>query len=292
MKKYALIANPHSKSSGGWDASKDRIIETLDPDVYLLTRPVHEIVAEIAAKGHRPVIAVGGDGTISCIADAILTHAPELILGVIPAGTLNHFAKDAGIPQDIEGAIECIQAAHTRQVDVGLVNERHFINNSSVGIYPLLVLNRENFQKAGHTKWIAFIRAAIKLAYTYRSSTILFGTGESSKRVSSIFIGNNRYVLEGIGLGGRQRLDESILTILMIAPLSLFKLVVLSLRAIRGNVLSDRAVNMVGVTSCQVSGKKKSLLVSFDGEIARMRSPLTYSIKPKALRVICSTKSI
>jgi diacylglycerol kinase family enzyme len=288
MKKYALIANPHSRSSCGWDTVKESILEKLDPEVFLLTRPIDEIVTEIVGREFKTVLVVGGDGTISCVVDALLRISPELVVGVIPAGTLNHFSKDAHIPQDTERAIQCILDGHTTHVDVGLVNERHFINNSSVGIYPLLVLNREIYQKAGHTKWVALLRASAKLAYSYRSSTILFGTGKSSKKISSVFIGNNRYVLEGTGLGGRTALTEATLTVLMISPLSIFGLLLLSLRALRGAGITDRSVNIIGVQTCEISGKKRSLLVSYDGEITRMQSPLTYSIKPKALRLIVS----
>jgi diacylglycerol kinase family enzyme len=77
-------------------------------------------------------------------------------LGILPLGTLNHFAQDLDIPSDIEGAVDVISAACARQVDVAEVNGHVFINNSSIGIYPFLVLNRERRRRnEGRAKWIA-----------------------------------------------------------------------------------------------------------------------------------------
>ena len=80
------------------------------------------------------VVAAGGDGTINAVAAAIVDA--DKALGVLPFGTMNHFAKDLNIPLDFDGAIETIVAGHVTRVDVGDVNGRIFVNNSSLGLYP------------------------------------------------------------------------------------------------------------------------------------------------------------
>ena len=83
------------------------------------------------------IVAGGGDGTVSAVAAALVDT--EVALGVLPLGTLNHFAKDLGLPLDLGGAVRVIAAGQTQRIDVGEVNGRVFINNSSLGLYPEMV---------------------------------------------------------------------------------------------------------------------------------------------------------
>ena len=92
-------------------------------------------LAQQAAKGDADtVVAGGGDGTISSVAAALI--GKDKRLGILPFGTMNHFAKDLFIPLELEGAIGTIVAGHETKVDVGEVNGEIFINNSSLGLYP------------------------------------------------------------------------------------------------------------------------------------------------------------
>ena len=86
-------------------------------------------------------MAAGGDGTINSVASAVV--GSEKSLGVLPFGTMNHFAKDLHIPLDLEGAVNTIVAGHKTKVDVGEVNGRIFLNNSSLGLYPSIVRERQ-----------------------------------------------------------------------------------------------------------------------------------------------------
>src|SRR5665213_1862239 len=104
------------------------------------------------------VVAAGGDGTVNGVASVLLNT--DAVLGVIPLGTLNHFAKDLGIPLGLEEAVANLVTGRTIKVDVGEVNGRPFLNNSSLGLYPSLVRQREETQKRGHNKWLAFIAAS------------------------------------------------------------------------------------------------------------------------------------
>ena len=100
------------------------------------------------------VVAAGGDGTVSTVAAAAVRH--DVALGVLPLGTLNHFARDAGVPLDLDRAVEALARRETTMVDVGEVNGRLFVNNASLGAYPALVWEREIERRRGRGKWAGF----------------------------------------------------------------------------------------------------------------------------------------
>ena len=122
------------------------------------------------SHGAAAVVAGGGDGTVSSVASVLVgSNTP---LGVLPLGTLNHFAKDVRIPLDLEGAVATVVAGHVTGVDVGEVNGRTFINNASIGVYPDIVVEREKLRKQGYRKWIAFALATARILRRYRGLVV------------------------------------------------------------------------------------------------------------------------
>ena len=149
------------------------------------------------------IVAGGGDGTLNAVASALVDT--DKTLGILPLGTLNHFAKDLKIPLDLEGAARTIIANHVVKVDVGEVNGRIFLNNSSLGLYPHLVLEREQKQRLGHGKWPAFVWAAFSVMrrYPFLDVRLKVDGREISSRTPFVFIGNNEYEMENFNIGGR-----------------------------------------------------------------------------------------
>ena len=124
-----------------------------------------------AASAHAAiVVAAGGDGTVSSVAAGGLDSPAAL--GILPLGTLNHFAKDLRLPLDLPEAVGVIAAAHIGTVDVGTVNDRVFINNSSIGVYPDIVQEREALRRQGHRKWPAMAIATLRVLRHYRGMTV------------------------------------------------------------------------------------------------------------------------
>jgi len=107
--------------------------------------------AQEAAREHRVLVAAGGDGTVSAVA-AVAADAGA-VFGVIPLGTLNHFAKDAGIPLDLQAAVDAIAAGRVDPIDIAMANGRAFVNNVSAGFYARAVRERQIEQRHGHAKW-------------------------------------------------------------------------------------------------------------------------------------------
>jgi diacylglycerol kinase family enzyme len=149
--------------------------------------------AEVAeAKGVDALVAAGGDGTVGTAAAAVAdTGFP---LGVLPMGTLNHFARDAGIPLDLKEAAAAIAAGRTRRVDAAEVNGHLFVNNSAVGLYPMLVRNRDAQQRQlGRTKRRAMLVASARALWRFSSRrlTLRFAGMKAPVETPLLFVGNN-----------------------------------------------------------------------------------------------------
>jgi diacylglycerol kinase family enzyme len=246
-----------------------------------------EIVRGAVADGASAVVAGGGDGTINAVASALAgTSVP---LGVLALGTLNHFAKDAGIPLDLEPAVQTIADGHVVRVDVGEVNGRIFLNNSSIGIYPDLVVERESLRKNGHAKWAALAIAATRLVRRYRGVTVRITTGNVGRtlRTPFLFVGNNEYAVDGVGLGGRTSLSRGELSAYVAPRLHGRDLPRLLVLALIGRATNTRSLERLIMQRLDVETPGiHRLRVSLDGEVTVMTPPLRYQIRPGALSVI------
>lgn len=160
-------------------------------------------------SGASIVVACGGDGTVSAVASCLVDS--DVAMGVVPMGTLNHFAKDLGIPLGEDEAIANIGNGRLTEVDVGEVNGRTFINNSSLGLYPDIVREREKRQRRlGRGKWRALLEASIAAARRYPVVSVHIEIEGSvhERRTPFVFVGNNRYTMEGFEIGARRAIDR------------------------------------------------------------------------------------
>ncbi len=292
MPKIAIIANTCARSNTGWTLCEEIIRARPYIEVYTLGEaPLPDLVKKAWGHGCQTIVAAGGDGTISGVAHALLTLDLPAKLGVLPIGTLNHFAKDLGIPLDPASALEVIEQGHSIFIDVGRVNDRHFINNSSVGIYPYLVKARTELEKKGFSKWVAFLRVLGSILFRRFSFTVHFGKGNAvvEKKTASIFIGNNKYSFTGSRVGTRANLTEGILYVSILQTIHTLQIAVLIWKALWGTALEDSVINTTGLRSCTIRSKNKKILVSRDGEIEYMHTPLHYTLIPRALKVIIPT---
>jgi diacylglycerol kinase family enzyme len=240
------------------------------------------------AAGVDALVAAGGDGTIGTAAAAVAGTA--MPLGLLPLGTLNHFARDAGIPLDLEEAVAVIAGGKTRPVDVAEVNGRVFINNSAVGLYPELVRAREAQQRAlGRSKKTAMLVAGACAFWRFsrRRLTIRIEGREGTIVTPLLFVGNNRYKMSLLGLGQREAIDRGELC--LYAPLASGPLHFLSvsLRAVFGR--EDRQSDFVfldGIAAAEIDSPRASLMVATDGEAQRMETPLRYRMRRGALKLL------
>ena len=232
------------------------------------------------------VIVGGGDGTISSVA-AVLAGT-KVPLGILPLGTLNHFAKDAGIPLGLEDAIALIATASPRAVDRAEANGRIFVNNSSIGMYPHMVVDRERRRRRSHiNKWAATILSSFHMVRRFPLTKLRVRTEEGSEpcRTPCLFVGNNKYDLNLLSLGKRESLDAGELWLYISKHQTRLSLFWFTLRTLLG--LADPAsdLRMLPVKHTEITAKKNRLFVTFDGEIEIMRPPLRYKTRPGALYV-------
>jgi len=241
-----------------------------------------------ALKSKPPVlVAAGGDGTISAVADAV--RGTGTALGILPLGTLNHFAKDLGIPLDPAEAARVIAAGKRMAVDVGEVNGRCFINNASLGLYPGMVKERDRQQRRlRRSKRHAMVWAT--LAVLQRPPILdltLDLDGEvHDYRAPYVFIGNNAYRMEGFDIGTRERVDEGCLSVYTTCAGTTGELVMLALRALFGRLRQAEDFFESHASSLRVVSRKPRLLVATDGEVTPMATPLEFRIVPRALQVL------
>jgi diacylglycerol kinase family enzyme len=244
--------------------------------------------ARTAVKsGSRVVVAAGGDGTVSAVASQLADT--DVVMGVLPIGTLNHFAKDAGIPVDPEDALRVITQSNVMHLDCGEVNGRVFINNSSLGLYPDIVTDRESQRRReGRGKWHALFSASLRALRRFSVLTLQIEVdGQAYQRRSAFFfVGNNEYRMEGFNIGERESIAKGRLSLYLTRHTGRFGLFRLALRALLGRLRQSPDFEMVTVMSLTVRSRKHRLLVATDGEVQSMQPPLHYRIRPKALRVL------
>jgi len=261
----------------------------VDADIRL-TEPdrISDALAEAAkAPGLDAVVAGGGDGTLSCAAGHL--SGTDRPLGILPLGTLNHLARDAGIPADLEEAASIIAAFHVREIDLAEVNGRIFVNNSSVGLYPDMVRLREAEQeRKGRSKRLAMLSASLTTLRHFRRHRLWISAEglEAPIHTPLLFVGNNRYEVSLFALGQREALDGGELCLYAIRARSRLGMVWAGIRGIFGRLDQQRDFVTAYVTEAEVSADRDMLTISADGETVRMDMPLRYRILPKALKLI------
>jgi len=245
----------------------------------LARRAVHE--------GAAVIVAAGGDGTVNAVATQVA--GTKSAMAVLPMGTLNHFARDAGIPLDLEGAVRTIAEDHRERVDVGAVNGRIFVNNSSIGLYPSVVIRRENRRKRhGSGKWTALFWASLTVLRKHPMLDLTLGANGSvtHQRTPLVFIGNNEYTVEGPEAGRRNGLCDGKLAVYVTRRHGRLGLLALGLRSMFGSL--REALDLEAFTAPQVviATRRRHLAVATDGEVSVMATPLEYENRPAALEVV------
>ncbi|WP_332856312.1 diacylglycerol/lipid kinase family protein [Duganella sp. S19_KUP01_CR8] len=275
---------------GGWTAALAEKFRShgVEPDITLAKSGAEMIArAERAlAEGAPVVVAGGGDGTINAVASVLVGSATRL--GVLPLGTLNHFAKDLKIPLDLDAAVANAVQGRVCQVDVGEVNGRIFLNNSGLGIYPDIVRDREQQQRhLGRSKWPAFGRAvfAALRRFPFMSVRLKINGEEHLRRTPFVFIGNNEY-LQGLTLGARERLDSGNLCLYVAQKPTRLGLLRYGLHAMLGKLGEARDFDVLSAPELIIETRHHHMRVATDGEVSLMKPPLCYRSRAAALSVI------
>jgi diacylglycerol kinase family enzyme len=259
-----------------------------DAEIVTLRPGQNPTEAARAASAHSAiVVAAGGDGTVSGVAAGVVDSPAAL--GILPLGTLNHFAKDLRLPFGLPEAVGVIAAAQIGTVDVGTVNERIFINNSSIGVYPDIVQEREALRRQGYRKWPAMAIATLRVIRQYPRITVrvdVEGQGRSW-RTPFLFVGNNEYTIDGLRIGARMRLDAGKLFVYVSPRARTRDLPLLLARALAGRAGRSGAFEIIAAAEATIDTWRAGRVhVATDGEVVTLRPPLSYRSRPGALRVV------
>ena len=247
---------------------------------------IRDEVRRAVADGCDAVIAAGGDGTLNAVASCLV--GTPIVFGVMPFGTLNHFARDAGIPSDTYAALDVIERGTVDTVDVGEIGGRHFLNNASLGLYVQVVRHRELQQShLRRGKWPAFAWAFLSALKRFPFMTLRIDVDglESEIKTPFLFVGNNPYEINGLNIGRRQSLQGGTLSIYHAERAGRRRLFVFALHALLGRLDSTHDFHQTTAKRLHICSRHHSLRLATDGEVIQVETPLDCRILARALKV-------
>ena len=247
--------------------------------------------AATALATRSAVVAVGGDGTINAVAQA--AHAAGCAMGVVPLGTFNYVARTHGISTEPAEAAQMLMHAVPVPVQVGTVNDRVFLVNASLGLYPALLEDRETYKaRFGRSRWVAMGAACMTLLRGHRQLRLLIDEGGVVRevRTPTLFVGNNRLQLEQVGVNlsahPARVLDDGRIAAVMLKPIGTLTMAWLMLRGAMGSLGEADSVESFAFQRMVVQPRRRKIKVAFDGEIARMRTPLEFRVAAQPLYLL------
>jgi diacylglycerol kinase family enzyme len=246
---------------------------------------VREAAQLAVAEGCDVLVAGGGDGTVSAAAASVAGR--EIPLGVLPLGTLNHFAKDLGIPLELEAAAAVVLAGKVQSVDVGEVNEQIFVNNSSLGVYPSIVRLRNRFRESVRAKWLAALWATLAVLRRRPFLAVRISSPDRTlvRRTPFVLVGNNEYRMMGLLAASRDSLTRGKLAVYLMNAERRRGLLVLGWKVLLRGAGDVEELDLLRVDEATAETRRGSIPVAVDGEVVQLASPLHYRSRPGALRV-------
>lgn len=238
------------------------------------------------------VVVGGGDGTFLTAILAGLGH--DKPLGLLPLGSLNLLARDLGLPLDPLAAARCLSRCHIGEIDLAQVNGLPFAIWASLGMHPRVVRRRDKLQAGGMGKWPAFALAALRAFRRYPLMQVsLTVRGQTTTvRTPIVVISNNAWAATPLHLPPlRANLDRGELMVHVARTTSRLGLLWLAVNAFLGRWRVARMLDMFAVEDVVVTGRKTRLMVSLDGEVTVLRSPLVFRTQPKSLKVLMGEKT-
>ena len=271
---------------------------------FLVSNPsdlagVAQLAAGKALATNTAVVAVGGDGTLNTVAQA--AHAAGCPIGVVPQGTFNYFARTHGISSDPAQATRQLLESTPLPVQVAAINDRVFLVNASLGLYPDLLEDREAFKaRFGRRRWVAFGAACVTLLRAQRQLRLLIELGSTGRNVRALtlFVGNNRLQLEHLGVQSRMpdggdpghSHGTGRITSVMLRPIGTFAMARLMLRGAMGSLGDAQHVEHFEfdhmVVKPTLAHGRRGVKVAFDGEVAMIRAPLDFRVLSKPLYLL------
>jgi diacylglycerol kinase family enzyme len=267
------------------------------PCEMLLAEHPGELVAlaqravRLASRHDIPVVAVGGDGTLNAVAQAALEG--DRPFGAIPQGTFNYFARNYGIPLEPEAAAQALLDARVQPVQLGLVNDRVFLVNASLGLYPKILEDREEFkQRHGRSRLAALWSGLGTLLREQGQLALSLDQDQKGRalRTPTLVVGNNRLQLERIGIPEASSVEQGSLVAVAVKPVNTFAMYMLAVRGALGRLGEAGSVVSFAFRELTVrpgyTYRRGRIKVAIDGEVIWLRTPLEFRIAPRPLKLL------
>jgi diacylglycerol kinase family enzyme len=244
---------------------------------------------ERAVREGGVVVAAGGDGTISLVAQHVLQAG--VAMGVLPQGTFNYFSRTHGIPADTREAMAVVLQGQACPVQAGLVNGRVFLVNASLGLYVALIADREKAKaRHGRSRWVALAAAVGTLWRGARLWDLVLTTeqGRGHIQATTVFVGNSALQLDQVGVPEAAEVARGALAGVALLPMSRLAMVGLAARAALGRLSQAREVqtfsfNEMELLPTRSRASRRVARVAIDGEIRKLDFPLRFAVSPRPL---------
>ncbi len=285
--RIAILYNRKSNSNSVKKNEIEKLFKkkNLKTEYFSISSEISTLKKSIKDGLFDILVAAGGDGTVNLAAS--LSVEFDIVLGILPAGTLNHFAKDLDLPLELVEAAEIIINGKTVKVDYATVNNKVFVNNSSIGIYPDTLVKRQKLQaKIG--KWPAAVIGSLASLHQFDSHllSIKSPSGNYRYRTPMLFVGNNSYqFFKKMGFTNRTQINSGKLYLYVIRTNRIANIIRITVNIFFGH--KKRAEDYIEHTKGPViiNSKKKFIKLSIDGELVSQPTPLTYKIHSGGLKV-------
>ena len=303
VEKPVVIVNPRSGgglSEKSWAGVVSAISDGLGAfDTRFTETPGHArtLAHEEAKKGRPLIVALGGDGTISEVADGLVTAGCDAEMGIIPRGTGGDFRRSLGIENELFAAAEHVRKSKVRKVDVGRVTfathdgtetSRHFVNVTSVG-FSSVVAKRANEGSKRLGGRISFLAAVVNSLLTYDNAEVVVSVDDGEARRMTLLlaaVGNGRFFGGGMKICPEAVLDDSYFDFVTVGDLGRLEVLAKIHRIYSGNHLSMKEVSSVRCRRLHLApaDPKAEIPLEIDGETPG-RLPARFEILEGALRL-------
>lgn len=295
--RMAVVLN---KAAGRKDAlaREEALCQALTPRVRDYATYAFDKGSAIAAAAERAVrdgadivVALGGDGTQSAVAGALAgaLAGSQVVMGVLPGGTFNYFARDLGVGETVEAATETLLAGHVRRLDVGEVNGRIFLNNASFGVYPEILRRREAiYRRWGRSRVAAYWSVLLTLRDLRAPMHLRLTLDGVVHEVDTplAFAARSAFQLESLGLEGAEAIRDGQFALFLAKGHKPLHLMAAAFRMAFGTVAKGQDFDLLMADEIEIATSRQHRLVAFDGEKKRIDGPFRLRIHRAALSVI------
>lgn len=238
-------------------------------------------------RGHRVVVAAGGDGTIAAVAGALAGRGG--CMGILPLGTFNYFARSLGLPETMEDAVQVITHGAVRPTRLARINDTVFLNNASLGAYPAILREREQvYRRWGRSRAAAYwsvIRTLVQLRRPLRAT--ITADGETRRyRTQLVFAVNNAFQLNELGLQGADEIARGRMVVFIAPDQGRVGMLRNAVAIAAGRAERHRNFEMMTGADIRVEVLGPARSVACDGERRLMQAPFALRVWPEALDIM------